>query len=111
LLTRADDRPGTGGYIAPERMAGERGQVASDLWSLGIVLLELLGALPAEARVVLPAELSDLLDRLTAGQPSRRPHSAGEVAHTLRELEKRTWPNTVAPVAPKTAAFTPTSAA
>ncbi|MCX4090912.1 serine/threonine-protein kinase [Nocardia sp. alder85J] len=37
-LTRTDMITGSPGYVAPERLDGEKGQAASDLWSLGATL-------------------------------------------------------------------------
>ncbi|WP_052172673.1 serine/threonine-protein kinase [Nocardia sp. BMG111209] len=37
-LTRTDMINGSPGYVAPERLDGEKGQAASDLWSLGATL-------------------------------------------------------------------------
>ncbi len=59
---------GTRGYMAPEVEAGEPATKRSDLYSVGVVLGETLGA---ES----PPELSTLAERLTAEDPKARPRS------------------------------------
>ncbi len=88
---------GTAAYLAPERMMGQPASVASDLYSLGIVLFECLtGArpfsgtniqvalahqlreLPAVPTTV-PAAAAQLLKELTSKDPGGRPSSAAAV--------------------------------
>ncbi len=100
-LTAPDSILGTAAYLSPEQVRGTRIRPASDVYSLGLVLLEALTgrrAFPgpaAEAAVArltrppaLPAEaspaLADLLSRMTALDPSDRPRAA-EVAEALRD--------------------------
>mgnify|MGYP002623243920 CR=1 FL=1 len=87
---------GTPRYAAPEQgAAGLRLTAAADLYSLGVVLLDLLEprraaeskeppdlAPPADA----PRAARELIRRLTAREPLRRP-SAEEAAGVLLELE------------------------
>jgi serine/threonine protein kinase len=103
-LRKEDDRltqcgwVGTAAYMAPERLERERGGVASDLWSLGVVLYEAATGtrsfledwrfLPArERRPELPAGLDGLILKLLAARPEKRPATAREVADELRALE------------------------
>ena len=87
---------GTMLYIAPEVLEGQAATARSDLYSLGVVLWQLLtgnlgGALdPADwaARISDPLLRSDLAKCLT-GQPDRRWRSAGELAASLRSLDAR----------------------
>ncbi|MCU1474017.1 serine/threonine-protein kinase [Amnibacterium sp.] len=100
-LTAPDSILGTAAYLSPEQVRGTRLRPASDIYSLGLVLLESLTgrrAFPgpaAEAAVArltrppaLPADaspgLADLLSRMTALDPGDRPRAA-EVAEALHE--------------------------
>lgn len=94
---------GTAAYLSPEQARGEEVTAATDVYSLGLVLLECItgdivfpGApmVSAAARLyrkpVIPASLSyqwiDLLDTMTATEPASRP-TAAEVAATLESLQ------------------------
>lgn len=96
-------RPGKRGYWAPEQVFGQRVDVQSDIFSLGIVLVELLAGraprgvdaaglamLPGQVRSLCasrahaPAPLVDLIAHMTAIDPSERPQSMDLVATALR---------------------------
>jgi len=99
---------GTMTHMAPELLAGQRADAQSDLYSLGIVLYQLLsGRLPFDAqdletliqqiarhetqplnalRPDTPRELIDLTYRLMALEPQSRPGSATQVADELNEI-------------------------
>ncbi len=103
---------GTPMFMAPEQACGLPVDQRADLFSLGCLLYAMLAGdspfarasaiaslhavvnLPAESidkRVPgLPKPLVELVDRLLAKNPDERPHSAIEVANTLRDLEQRT---------------------
>ncbi|WP_308799057.1 serine/threonine-protein kinase [Agromyces silvae] len=93
---------GTAAYIAPEQARGAEAEPASDVYALGLVLLEALRGereytgTPIEAALArlhraptIPDELSDewreLLEAMTSDEPSARP-TAHDVAATLRDL-------------------------
>jgi hypothetical protein len=103
-LTAVGDVPGTLAYISPERLAGEEATPASDVWSVGVLLWEILaerhpfwgmplqevaraiqtGAPPiASERRGIPPRLSSAIDRALARDPAARPR-ASELASDLR---------------------------
>ena len=96
-LTASGARVGTIAYMSPEQIAGDAIDARSDLWSLGVVLYEMLaGAHPLRggdvrtARPELPDTLARVVDRLRQSDPEARYASANEVlgdlgsAHTGR---------------------------
>jgi len=89
---------GTTQYIAPERIAGDPGSAASDVYALGIVLHECLTGVPPHdgtpadvmaAHLYLPLpplpagvppELDDLVRRLTVKDPAKRVSDASQLS-------------------------------
>jgi eukaryotic-like serine/threonine-protein kinase len=106
-LTDTGQLVGTAGYLAPERAAGDHGSAASDLYSLGVVAYECLtGTLPFTGGPLqmalahldrpmpplppdVPADVADLVGRLTAKDAEQRPATAGEVAEAAARLRDR----------------------
>jgi serine/threonine protein kinase len=101
---------GTPPYCSPEQLRGEVLDPRSDLYSLGILMFEMLtGRLPFTASNIagwrnahsfqtppsltqiapkraFPQPLEDLILRCLAKRPSDRPHSAAEIFEILRDI-------------------------
>jgi len=101
-LTAAGHLVGTVDYIAPERVQGETGDHRSDLFSVGVLLHELLsgsrpfpgksvsavlrsivGQAPAALPPGLPPGLGDVVRKALAKKPAERHQSAAELAAAL----------------------------
>src|SRR5439155_6752381 len=81
IAREAHTRPGallfTPEYASPEEARGEPTGIASDIYSLGAVLYELLaGQPPREARAKLPGDLDAIVAQALHDEPARRYASA-----------------------------------
>jgi hypothetical protein len=111
-LTATNVVVGTPAYVAPERVMGEHYDGRADVYSVGVMIYEMLtGHLPIEYRAGalglaafirqatqaarplsdwlpgVPDEIETLVMRVLAREPSARP-TAGELASELRRLEQ-----------------------
>ncbi len=104
-LTLSGGLMGTPAYMSPEQLRGERGDRRSDIWSLGIVLYEIIaGKLPfpadgssasiltdepaplAALRPEVPQELDGIVRKALAKAPGERYQTAEEMIADLQEL-------------------------
>ena len=109
-LTRLGTVVGTPGYMAPEQAMGETVDERADLYSLGVILWEMLsgkrlfpesdlsaivtrqltGGSPLletpQDRPMPPGEVGTLVQSILEPQPARRPRTAREVRDALRAL-------------------------
>ena len=110
-LTRAGQVMGTADYLAPEQIRGESATAASDIYSLGILLYEMLtGRLPfagettaevlykqaheppprlRDAGIDAPPGLQAVLDRALNKSPALRYASATELAQAVAAVAER----------------------
>ncbi|HZV79793.1 MAG TPA: protein kinase [Candidatus Binatus sp.] len=125
-LSQSSEIVGTVAYLPPERFMGKTGDRSSDLYSVGVLLYELVtGTLPfVEAsedlvstmiahvnevprpprllNPAVPAEVDRIIARLLEAEPARRFPDAGALGAALRSARERGgsgWSSTLPPAA------------
>lgn len=81
----------TPAYASPEQIRGGRIGVSTDVYSLGVILFELLaGEFPFDLSNLTPAEAATVIVEHDPGKPSAAARQAGRGLNS-REISKRTW--------------------
>ena len=89
-LTQTLDQLGTPAYMAPEQRQKDNVTAKADIYSLAIVLHELLtGSRPAVPGKGISGPFGELIARMGAAEPEQRP-TAAEALAQLKQLKRRT---------------------
>jgi TolB-like protein/class 3 adenylate cyclase/Flp pilus assembly protein TadD/tRNA A-37 threonylcarbamoyl transferase component Bud32 len=95
MLSTTSSHSGTQLYMAPELLAGKPASIRSDIYSLGVVLYQVLMSDFSQpvtgdwSKEMKDPVLRDVLQGCLAGKPDDRFTNAGELAQQLRRLPQR----------------------
>ena len=96
---------GTPRYLAPEILLGASSSLRSDVYALGLVLLELVSGQTGASRpqdvaaLDIPGALAEVIQTCLEAEPALRYRSAGEVLRALRALATSATSSDEAPLA------------
>jgi serine/threonine protein kinase/TPR repeat protein len=97
-LTRSGSIVGTLAYMAPEQLRGEEGDETCDLYSLAIVLYEMLTGSPPFSAVseydLMQAQINQRPDRLTPRVPGLDARVEGAILKALSKKPAQRYPST-----------------
>jgi serine/threonine-protein kinase len=97
-LTRSGSIVGTLAYMAPEQLRGEEGDDSCDLYSLAIVLYEMLSGAPpfnaASEYDLMQAQINQKPDRLTPKVPGLDPKIENALLKALSKKPDQRYPST-----------------
>jgi len=91
-LTMTGTTVGTADYMSPEQTRNEELSARSDLYSVGVLLYEMLmgvtprGKFDSLSKAGVPKKLEQLIMRCLQRDRSKRPASAATLAHSLRKV-------------------------
>jgi serine/threonine protein kinase len=80
---------GTPSYMSPEQARGERVDARTDLWSLGVVLYELLTGVRPFSGATIPDFMVALLEREPVPLANYLPHAPAALNELLRQLLRK----------------------
>ncbi|MGC2125723.1 MAG: serine/threonine-protein kinase, partial [Xanthobacteraceae bacterium] len=97
-LTRSGSIVGTLAYMAPEQLRGEEGDETCDLYSLAIVLYEMLSGTPPFSATseyeLMQAQINKRPDRLIPRVPGLEPRVEGALLKALSKKPEQRFPST-----------------